>query len=52
MEDGQKYLTDQTLTALQEKLPEPFLRFQKSFIINKHKIKEVHKHFNGLCVNP
>lgn len=50
MEDGQKYLTDQTLTALEEKLPEPFLRVQKSYIINKDKIKEVHKHFNGRFV--
>ncbi|MGE5106232.1 MAG: LytR/AlgR family response regulator transcription factor [Sphingobacteriales bacterium] len=50
MEDGQKYLTDQTLTALEEKLPAQFLRIQKSYIINKDKIKEVHKHFNGRFV--
>lgn len=50
MEDGQKYLTDQTLTALEEKLPSQFLRVQKSYIINKDKIKEVHKHFNGRFV--
>lgn len=50
MEDGQKYLTDQTLTSLEDKLPGHFLRVQKSFIINKDKIKEVHKHFNGRFV--
>jgi two-component system, LytTR family, response regulator len=47
LQDGQKYLTDQTLTALEEKLPGQFLRVQKSYIINKDIIKEVHKHFNG-----
>lgn len=45
--EGQKHLTDQSLTALEEKLPEQFYRIQKSYIINKDRIKEMHKHFNG-----
>jgi len=45
--DGQKYLTDQSLAALSEKLPTQFYRIQKSYIINKDKIKEMHRHFNG-----
>ena len=45
--DGKKYLVDQTLTSLTERLPEFFLRVQKSYIINKERIKEIHKHFNG-----
>ncbi len=45
--DGQKHLTDQSLTALSGKLPPQFYRIQKSFIINKDKIKEMHRHFNG-----
>lgn len=45
--DGQKHLTDQTLTLLEEKFPAQFYRVQKSYIINKEKIKEMHKHFNG-----
>lgn len=45
--DGQKFLTDQSLTALSEKLPAGFFRIQKSFIINKERIKEMHRHFNG-----
>jgi two-component system, LytTR family, response regulator len=45
--EGHKYLTDQTLTVLEEKLPAQFYRIQKSFILNKDKIKEMHKHFNG-----
>jgi two-component system LytT family response regulator len=45
--ENQKYLTDQSLTALAEKLPPQFFRIQKSYIINKDKIKEMHKHLNG-----
>lgn len=45
--DGQKFLTDQTLTILAEKLPENFFRVQKSYIINKDRIREMHRHFNG-----
>lgn len=46
-QDGKKYLTDQTLASLEEKLPSEFYRIQKSYIINKNKIKEMHRHFNG-----
>jgi two-component system, LytTR family, response regulator len=45
--DGNKYITDQSLTALEEKLPAQFYRIQKSYIINKDRIKEMHRHFNG-----
>jgi two-component system LytT family response regulator len=45
--DGQKHLTDQSLTVLSEKLPAQFYRIQKSYIINKDKIKEMHRHFNS-----
>lgn len=45
--DGQKHLTDQSLTALVAKLPTNFFRIQKSYIINKDRIREMHRHFNG-----
>lgn len=45
--EGTKYLTDQSLSALSEKLPQQFYRIQKSYIINKDRIKEMHRHFNG-----
>ena len=45
--DGQKHLTDQSLSTLEEKLPPQFYRIQKSFIINKERIKEMHRHFNS-----
>ena len=45
--EGQKHLTDQSLTALSEKLPPQFHRIHKSYIINKEKIREMHRHFNS-----
>lgn len=45
--EGQKHLTDQSLAILSEKLPQQFFRIQKSYIINKERIKEMHKHFNS-----
>ncbi len=45
--DGQKFLTDQSLSLLLEKLPSQFYRIQKSYIINKEKIREMHRHFNS-----
>src|SRR6218665_112232 len=45
--DGQKHITDQTLSSLAEKLPAQFFRIQKSFLINKDRIREMHRHFNG-----
>jgi len=44
---GQKHITDQSLTTLEEKLPDQFYRIQKSYIINKDRIKEMHRHFNS-----
>jgi two-component system LytT family response regulator len=45
--EGQKYLTDQSLTILEEKLPSSFCRIHRSYIINKEKIREMHRHFSG-----
>jgi two-component system LytT family response regulator len=45
--EGQKHLTDQSLTILTDKLPRHFFRIQKSYIINKERIKEMHRHFNS-----
>ncbi len=45
--EGQKHLTDQSLATLTEKLPSQFFRIQKSYIINREKIREMHRHFNG-----
>lgn len=45
--EGHKYLTDQSLNSLSEKLPGQFYRIQKSYIINKEKVREMHRHFNS-----
>ena len=46
--EGTKYLTNYTISMLSEKLPsEQFLQINRANIINKHKIKELEKHFNG-----
>lgn len=42
-DDNTEYLTDFTLTSLEEKLPPPFLRVHRAYIINCDKIKEVHR---------
>ncbi|MGF1922618.1 MAG: LytR/AlgR family response regulator transcription factor [Bacteroidia bacterium] len=48
--DGKKHLTDFTLSALEEKLPEDFQRIHRSEIINTEYIKEIRKGFNGSLV--
>jgi two-component system, LytTR family, response regulator len=46
--EGAKYLTNYTISVLSEKLPaEQFLQINRANIINKQKIKELEKHFNG-----
>jgi two-component system, LytTR family, response regulator len=49
-ENGQEYLTDFTLAYLENKLPENFVRIHRGVIVNKDKIKEFHKGFNGAYV--
>ncbi len=48
--DGKKHLTDFTLSGLEEKLPEEFVRIHRSEIINTEYIKEIRKGFNGSLV--
>ena len=45
--DGQKFLTTYTLTTLSEKLPDTFVRISRSVMVNRHKIMEIHRHFDG-----
>ncbi len=48
--DGNSHLTDFTLAALEEKLPNNFIRIHRGSIINTDKIKEIRKSFNGSLV--
>ncbi len=45
--EGKQYLTNYTLSSLEEKLPENFVRVSRSFIVNSLIIKELQKYFNG-----
>ncbi|TKC00442.1 LytR/AlgR family response regulator transcription factor [Pedobacter cryophilus] len=49
-EDGNKHLTDFTLSNLEDRLPDTFCRIHRSTIINTDKIKEIRKSFNGALV--
>jgi len=46
-QDGNKHLTDYTLSGLEEKLSNDFLRIHRSIILNKQHIQEIRKGFNG-----
>lgn len=48
--DGKKHLTDYTLSVLEDKLPEEFLRIHRSEMINTDYIKEIRKGFNGALI--
>jgi len=41
------HLVDYSLTYLSTRLPEYFLQVHRTFIINRHKIKEIHKHLKN-----
>ncbi len=45
--DGKRHLTDFTISALEEKLPDHFVRISRSILINTELIKEIRKGFNG-----
>jgi len=45
--DGTRHLTDFTLSGLEEKLPEQFMRISRAYIINTEMIREIRKGFNG-----
>jgi two-component system LytT family response regulator len=47
---GKEYVTDFNLQELETKLPDNFLRVQKSFIINKDYIKEIQRYFNNRLI--
>ena len=45
--NGQKLFCDHMLAMLEEKLPADFIRVQKSYIVNRQKIVEIHKYSNN-----
>ena len=49
-EKGKEFVCDLTLQQLEERLPDNFLRVQKSYIVNKDHINEIHKYFNNRLI--
>lgn len=49
-DSGKEYVSDLNLMELEQKLPENFLRVQKSSIVNKDKIKEIQRYFNNRLI--
>lgn len=49
-DSGKEYISDLNLFDLEQKLPDNFLRVQKSTIINKEKIKEIQRYFNNRLI--
>jgi two-component system LytT family response regulator len=47
---GKEYVCDLNLQELELKLPGNFIRVQKSFIVNKDKIKEIQRYFNNRLI--
>jgi two-component system LytT family response regulator len=45
--NGQRLFCDHMLAVLEEKLSSDFIRVQKSYIVNKQKIAEIHKYSNN-----
>ena len=45
--NGQRLFCDHMLAVLEEKLSADFIRVQKSYIVNKEKIVEIHKYSNN-----
>lgn len=49
-QQGDTFITDQTLTLLSQKLQTDFLRISKSLLIKRSYVKEIHKYFKGKFV--
>jgi two-component system LytT family response regulator len=45
--NGQRLFCDHMLAVLEEKLTDDFIRVQKSYIVNRQKIVEIHKYSNN-----
>jgi two-component system LytT family response regulator len=49
-DNGEQFLTELSLSELEEKKPSGFLRVQRSYIINTEKIQEIKKYFNNRLI--
>lgn len=49
-DEGKEHICNLTLRQLADRLPDDFLRVQKSYIVNKQKIEEIQKYFNNRLI--
>lgn len=45
--DGQQYLTNYTISTLEEKLTDPFIRISRSVLLNSRHIREIQRYLGG-----
>ncbi len=50
IESGKSFLTEKSLTELEDKLSEQFMRVHRSYIVNLDKIFEIEKYFKGTLI--
>lgn len=48
--NGKEHVSNLSLNELEKRLPDSFLRVQKSVIVNKDKIDEIHRYFNNRLI--
>jgi two-component system LytT family response regulator len=48
--EGEQFLTNHTISTLEEKLPDAFTRISRSTLLNARHIREIQRHFNGKFV--
>lgn len=49
-DEGKEHVSNLSLSQLEERLPDHFMRVQRSYIVNKEKINEIHKYFNNRLI--
>jgi two-component system LytT family response regulator len=48
--EGKRHLLDHSLTTLEEKLPEQFVRISRSILVNRKQIREIQRYLGGRFV--
>lgn len=49
-DEGKEHICNLTLKQLEDRLPNEFIRVQKSYIVHKEKIEEIQKYFNNRLI--
>lgn len=49
-DEGKEFVINLSLKEMEERLPDDFIRVQKSYIVNRQKIEEIQKYFNNRLI--